>query len=365
MASSFRKSYKFALKTSLYLTLFLTLFSAGFLVLNKIFSMELILLYALSCFIFSFLVIQYRVEYFIYGKIKKIYENVSILNTSAFDPDEVPMTDMSSLSREVEKFAQGKKLEIEALQLRDSYRKEFMGNISHELKTPLFTVQGYIETLLDVAMKDKKVRKKYLTRAAKGVERLIYIVNDLDLITKLETGELRLNHQRFDIVELVQGVFDLLEMKAAKKNITLFFETGYQPIWVYADKERIQQVLTNLIVNSIKYGKNDGSTEVSIENLSKKKIIVRIADTGEGIVKGNIPRLFERFYRVDKSGSRKEGGSGLGLSIVKHLIEAHNEKIFVESTFGVGSEFSFTLKKSKVPGETSGKSGGLHSWVIF
>ncbi|MGB7842067.1 MAG: ATP-binding protein [Salinimicrobium sp.] len=361
MATSFRKSYKFAFKTSLYLTLFLTLFSAGFLVLNKSFSMELILLYALSCFIFSFLLIQYRVEYFIYGKIKKIYENVSLLNTSGFDPDEVPMTDMTSLSREVEKFAQGKKLEIEALQLRDSYRKEFMGNISHELKTPLFTVQGYIETLLDVGMKDKKVRKKYLTRAAKGVDRLIYIVNDLDLITKLETGELRLNLQRFDIVELMQSVFDLLEMKAAKKNITLFFETEYQPIWVYADKERIQQVLTNLIVNSIKYGKNDGSTEVSIENLSKKKVIVRIADTGEGIKKGNIPRLFERFYRVDKSGSRKEGGSGLGLSIVKHLLEAHNEKIFVESTFGVGSEFSFTLKKSKMPREAAGESGELNS----
>ena len=365
MASSFRRSYRFALKTSLYLTLFLSLFSAGFLVMAKSFSMELILLYALSCFIFAFLVIQYRVEHFIYGKIKKIYENVSILNTSAFDPDEIPMTDMTSLSREVEKFAQGKKLEIEALQLRDSYRKEFMGNISHELKTPLFTVQGYIETLLDGAMKDKKVRKKYLNRASKGVERLIYIVKDLDMITKLETGQLRLKRERFDIVELVQGVFDLLEMKAAKKNITLFFETEYEPIWVYADKERIQQVLTNLIVNSIKYGKNDGSTEVTVEDLSKKKVIVRIADTGEGIKKEHIPRLFERFYRVDKSGSRKEGGSGLGLSIVKHLLEAHNEKIFVESTFGVGSEFSFTLKKSEEPGETTGKSGRLQSWIFF
>lgn len=365
MASGFRRSYKFALKTSLYLTLFLTFFSAGFLVLNKIFSMELILLYASSCFIFSFLVIQYRVEFFIYAKIKKIYENVNILNASVFDPDKAPMTDMTSLSKEVEKFAQGKKLEIEALQLRDSYRKEFMGNISHELKTPLFTVQGYIETLLDGAMKDKKVRKKYLSRAAKGVERLIYIVKDLDMITKLETGELQIKPEIFDIVELVQGVFDLFEMKAAKKNITLFFETEYQPIWVYADKERIQQVLTNLIVNSIKYGKNDGSTEVTIESLTKKKVIVRIADTGEGIKKEHIPRLFERFYRVDKSGSRKEGGSGLGLSIVKHLLEAHKEKIFVESTFGVGSEFSFTLKKSEEPGESSGKGGLLQSWIFF
>ncbi|MGB7785908.1 MAG: ATP-binding protein [Salinimicrobium sp.] len=365
MAGNFRRSYRFALKTALYLTLFLSLFSAGFLIFAGSFSLQLVLTYALSCFIFSFLVIQYRVEFFIYGKIKKIYENVSILNTSTFDPEKLPMTDMTSLSEEVEKFAKGKKLEIEALQLRDSYRKEFMGNISHELKTPLFTVQGYIETLLDGAMKDKKVRKKYLNRAAKGVERLIYIVKDLDMITKLETGELRLNRETFDIVELVQGVFDLLEMKAAKKNITLFFETEYQPIWVDADKERIQQVLTNLVVNSIKYGKNDGSTEVSIESLSAKKVIVRIADTGEGVKKEHLPRLFERFYRVDKSGSRKEGGSGLGLSIVKHLIEAHNEKIFVESTFGVGSEFSFTLKKAKESGKASAKSGRLQSWIFF
>lgn len=356
MSNNFRRSYKFAAKTSLYLTLFMTIFSAGFLIFSGLFSMKLIVIYALSCFIFSFLIIQYRVEFFIYKKIKKIYENVSLLSSSTPDPDKMTFTDMTTLSREVEKFAEGKKLEIEALQLRDSYRKDFMGNISHELKTPLFTVQGYIETLLDGAMKDKKVRKKYLTRAAKGVERLIYIVRDLDMITKLETGELRLNKENFDIIEVVQGVFDLLEMKAAKKNITLVFDTDYEPVMVYADRDRIQQVLTNLIVNSIKYGKNDGTTEVVIENKSKNKIIVRVNDNGEGIDKVHIPRLFERFYRVDKSGSRKEGGSGLGLSIVKHLIEAHKERIFVESTPGLGSEFSFTLKKAKKSGKAADKS---------
>ena len=319
--------------------------------------MHLILVYSLSCFIFSFLIIQYRVEFFIYKKIKKIYENVSLLNSTTMDPEELTTTDMATLSREVEKFAEGKKLEIETLKLRDSYRKEFMGNISHELKTPLFTVQGYIETLLDGAMKDKKVRKKYLSRASKGVERLIYIVQDLDMITKLETGELKLKIEIFDIVEVVQGVFDLLEMKAAKKNITLIFDTEYEPVFVYADKERIQQVLINLVVNSIKYGKNDGTTEVMIENLSKKKVVVRVSDNGEGIKKAHIPRLFERFYRVDKSGSRKEGGSGLGLSIVKHLLEAHQEKIQVESKYGVGSEFSFTLKKAENPAKVAGKSG--------
>ena len=255
---------------------------------------------------------------------------------------------MSSLTREVEKFAEDKKLEIETLKIRENYRKEFMGNVSHELKTPLFTVQGYILTLLDGAYKDKAVRKKYLNRASKGVERLIYIVNDLDMITKLEAGDLHLHYEDFNVNELVQGTFEMLEMKANKKDITLTFDMEYeQPVMVYADKEKIQQVLTNLVVNSIKYGKKGGTTEISIENLTKRKVIVRVTDNGEGIAKENIPRLFERFYRVDKSGSRKEGGSGLGLAIVKHILEAHGEKIYVESVFGVGSEFSFTIEKSE------------------
>ncbi|MCY2686203.1 sensor histidine kinase [Salinimicrobium sp. TH3] len=346
MAKGFKRSYTFAVKTSIYVTLFLTGISAVFLVLHDAYSEWALLIYAITCFIFAFLIIQYRVEFFIYKKIKKIYENVSMLSATPLNPEQVT-TDMTSLSQEVQKFAEGKKLEIEALKVRDSYRKDFMGNISHELKTPLFTVQGYIETLLDGAMKDKTVRKQYLARAAKGVERLVYIVQDLDMITKLETGELRLNLEVFDIVEVIQNVFDLLEMKAAKKNITLLFETPYAPVWVKADKERIQQVVTNLLVNSIKYGKHDGTTEVAIEEHSKKKIIVRVSDNGEGIQKEHIPRLFERFYRVDKSGSRKEGGSGLGLAIVKHLLEAHKERISVESTYGMGSEFSFTLKKAK------------------
>ena len=168
------------------------------------------------------------------------------------------------------------------------------------------------------------------------------------MITKLEVGDLQLNIMEFDIVELIESVFDLLEMKATKKKISLIFDIDYRnPIMVTADKERIQQVLSNLIVNSIKYGEDKGTTEVSIENLIKNKVIVRVTDNGEGISKGNIPRLFERFYRVDKSGSRKVGGSGLGLSIVKHIIEAHEEKIYVESDLSVGSEFSFTLEKTK------------------
>tara|TARA_B100002049_G_C16041538_1_gene359181 strand:- start:412 stop:1218 length:807 start_codon:yes stop_codon:yes gene_type:complete len=256
---------------------------------------------------------------------------------------------MKTLTEEIEKFAKDKKVEIDTLKIREEYRKDFLGNVSHELKTPLFTVQGYIETLLDGAMNDKSVRKKYLQRAGKGVERLIYIVKDLDLITKLEVGELNLRKEKFDIIELIQSVFDLLEMKTEKKNIVLTFDMEYgEPIYVFADKEKIQQVVTNLLVNSIKYGHSDGTTEVSVENLIKNKVIVRVTDNGEGIPKQHIPRLFERFYRVDKSGSRSEGGSGLGLSIVKHIIEAHKEKIYVESEIGVGSEFSFTLEKAVV-----------------
>ena len=219
--------------------------------------------------------------------------------------------------------------------------------MSHELKTPLFTVQGYLLTLLDGAMDDKNIRKKYLQRAEKGVERLIYIVKDLDMITKLETGDLNLELTEFNIVEVIQNVFELLEMRASKKNISLTFDALYKPVKVIADQEKIQQVVTNLVMNSIKYGKQGGTTEVSIEDLVNNKVIVRITDNGEGIEKQHIPRLFERFYRVDKSGARSEGGSGLGLAIVKHIIEGHKEKIYVESQYGIGSEFSFTLEKTK------------------
>jgi two-component system phosphate regulon sensor histidine kinase PhoR len=253
---------------------------------------------------------------------------------------------METLTKQVKKFATDKKLEIETLKVREEYRREFLGNVSHELKTPLFTVQGYLSTLLDGAIDDKKVRKKYLDRAEKGVERLIYIVEDLDMISKLEMGDVNLELSKFNIVDLAQSVFDLLEMTADKKNIILMFDRKYnKAINVFADQEKIQQVLSNLIMNSIKYGKENGTTEVTIEDLVNEKIIVRIRDNGEGIEQQNIPRLFERFFRVDKSGARSEGGSGLGLSIVKHIIEAHGEKIYIESEFGKGSEFSFTLEK--------------------
>lgn len=347
MAKIFKKTYRFAGFTSTFITLFLTALLGVFFYWHGGISYWFLLLFFIVSYILTFVIIQQRVEKFIYKQVKKIYNDVKLLDSSTFDKQKIT-TDMATLTREVERFAEDKKSEIENLKGRENYRKEFMGNVSHELKTPLFTVQGYILTLLDGAMKDKSVRKKYLQRANKGVERLIYIVKDLDMITKLEVGDLTLYKEDFNIIELVQNVFDLLEMKAAKKNIMLTFDIEYQDsIMVNGDRERIQQVLTNLIENSIKYGKIDGTTEVSIEDLIKNKVIVRITDNGEGIEEEHIPRLFERFYRVDKSGSRKVGGSGLGLSIVKHLIDAHNEKIYVESQFGIGSEFSFTLEKSK------------------
>jgi len=347
MSIIFTRTYKFASVTSASITLLLTLILGGALFFLESLNYWLLSGFALVCFSVSFFIIQYRVEKFIYNRVKKIYDSVSILDATTLGQQKIT-TNMETLTKEVVLFSQNKKLEIEALRIRENYRREFIGNVSHELKTPLFTVQGYLETLVDGALKDTSVQEKYLKRAAKGVERLIFIVKDLDMITKLEVGDLNLEKEEFNIVELIENVFDLLEMKAAKQNILLTFDKDYnKSFMVNADRDRIQQVLTNLIVNSIKYGRNGGTTEVSIENLIMNKILIRVTDNGEGIKNEKIPRLFERFYRVDKSGSREQGGSGLGLSIVKHIVEAHNEKIYVESQFGIGSEFSFTLEKAK------------------
>lgn len=345
-----KKSYKFAVKSAIFITLFATGFATLLLYFfinsrsNEIFKFAA--LFAVTLFVFSFLVLQYRVEYFIYRRVKKIYDDVSFLESSNLLPRPIS-TDMATLTQEVKRFAKDKKHEIETLKVKEEYRREFLGNVSHELKTPLFTVQGYILTLLDGAMNDKALRKKYLQRAEKGVERLTYIVNDLDMISKFEMGDLNLNKDRFNIVKVVQNVFDLLEIKAEKKNIILSFDDKYsKQIFVNGDKEKIQQVITNLVVNAIKYGKENGFVEVGFQDYSNNKILLKVKDNGEGVEKQNIPRLLERFYRVDKSGARSEGGSGLGLAIVKHIVEAHDEKIFIESTFGIGSEFSITLEKS-------------------
>lgn len=341
------KKYSLALYSSLLIALCSMIVAGIFFYLYSNYLSTWLLPFGLVIFIVSLFILQFRIEKFINARIKKIYRDVRLLNENNLSQPPIT-TDMDMLTREVERFAHDKKLEIETLNIKENYRKEFMGNISHELKTPLFTAQGYILTLLDGAMNDKKVRKKYLQGANKGVERLVHIVKDLDMITQLESGGLVLKRDDFNIVGLIQNVLDLLEMKATKKNITLTFDRDYEePIIVNGDRDRIEQVLINLIVNSIKYGKIDGTTEVTIEEILKNKILIRVTDNGEGIAKENLNRIFERFYRIDKSGSRKEGGSGLGLSIVKHIVEGHSEKIYLESQLGIGSEFSFTMESRK------------------
>lgn len=341
-----KNTYRFSLITSCYITLIVGICLLPF-YLTAQFSPFWIPLLLVVVLITTFLIIQYRVRKYIYRRIKKMFQDVNLGDDEAFNT--FPMTtDLEVLSREVERFAQNKNIEINELKIREAYRKEFIGNISHELKTPLFTVQGYILTLLDGAMKDKSVRKKYLQRAEKGVERLINIVKELDMITKLETGNIVLQKSRVNLIELIEHVVDMFEIQAQKKNITLLIDKKQlETVIVLADQERIQQVLTNLIHNSIKYGKKGGSTEVGVQPFSKTKILVRVKDNGEGMEEKHLTRIFERFYRIDTSGSRHEGGSGLGLSIVKHIIEAHKEKVFVQSTYGKGSEFSFTLEKYK------------------
>ena len=343
-----KKTYSFTLWSSIYLTISVGLIAA---ILFFFFEdgKELVglLIFMLLVFVTSFIITQYRAKRFIYNRIKKIYDEVSILNEDEFSK-EYATTDIDALSKSVQEYVQGKRIEIKNLTERDSFRKDFLGNVAHELKTPLFTVQGYILTLIEGAVNDKLIRDKYLGRANKGVERLVAIVKDLDMIAKLETEGLKMNIEVFNIIDLIQNVFDLLEMRSKKRNITLQFDKIYEfPVFVKADKERIEQVLINLIVNSVKYGKINGITTLGIESYTENKFIIKVVDNGEGIKQEHIPRLFERFYRVDQSRSREQGGSGLGLSIVKHIIEAHNETILLKSTFSEGSEFSFTLKKAK------------------
>ncbi len=346
MAKKIKETYRFAVNSAIQITLFSTVV-VGFLTYFFFqFSIAFCVIFAFFVALFSFLLLQFKVQFFIFQKVKKIYDDFSFLESSTII-NKSSITDINSITREVSKFASDKKREIETLKIREEYRREFLGNISHELKTPLFTVQGYIATLLDGGMKDKTIRKKYLARALNGVERLVYIVEDLDTIAKLEMSDERITMAPFDIVLLIQNVLDLLEMKANKKDILMTFDDKYnKPILVIGNYDKIQQVVTNLIENSIKYGTIGGSTEIGVEDVINNRVLINISDNGEGIDAKNIPRLFERFFRVDKSGARSEGGSGLGLAIVKHIIEAHNEKIFVESTLGTGSKFSFTLLKA-------------------
>ena len=335
--------YKFSLLSSLYITL------GSYFVINYndlSISIESVLV-SFIIFSLSFLILQLRVKQLFFERIRQIYRDLefetdSLIKTSVID------IDMNSFSKDLEEFVKLKRTEIETLKTEDIYRKEFVGNVAHELKTPLFLIQGYISNLLDGAMDDKELLKKYLKRADKSVDRLTYIIKDLDLITQLESSTLKLEITSFDLLKLTLEVKEDLEITAAKKGIKIVFDKDYNEIMlVDADRNRIQQVLINLIINSINYGSEKGTTEISFE-LTEENIIIKVNDNGEGISEENMPRLFQRFFRVDISRSRNQGGSGLGLAIVKHIIDAHNENIYVQSTVGIGSEFSFSLKKSKV-----------------
>jgi two-component system phosphate regulon sensor histidine kinase PhoR len=300
-------------------------------------------------FIASYIINIYYLKKYIYRKIKVIYKTIHKHKVSPEEKNkniDVRINIIDEVEKQVSEWAERQKEEIDKYKAWADYRRHFVGDISHELKTPIFNIQGYIHTLLDGAMNDEKVNKRFLHKAAKNLERLHTIVEDLDAITRLESGELMLEIQSFDIYTLAEEVFDDLEIKAVNRNISLEFKNGAPKTFrVQADRESIRQVLTNLVSNSIKYGKKGGRTRIGFYDMDKN-ILVEVADNGIGIPKSHLNHVFDRFYRVDKSRSREMGGSGLGLSIVKHIIEAHQQSINVRSTPNLGSTFGFTLKKA-------------------
>lgn len=309
--------------------------------IESIFGLNFFLLFIL-CSIVVYAIGAFFVKFFLYNSVRVISDEIF-----QSDVDSTITTNMEDLLKKIRQYDDDQKSEISEMKKQETFRRDFIGNLAHELKTPLFTSESYILTLLDGAIDDDEVNKKYLKIAGKAIHRLNLIVKDLDLITKIESGESEIQRTDFDIINLAQNTLEMLEITASKKNIKLLLEFNEKlPLRVNADNEKIQQVLTNLVENSIKYGKENGTTELVIQELTENKIIVRVTDNGLGIEEKHFNRLFERFYRVDQSGSRKGGGSGLGLAIVKHIMDAHDEKIYIESEFGVGSEFSFTLEKS-------------------
>jgi len=299
-------------------------------------------------FITSYIIAYYSLEYFINNKIRLIYRTIRKNKLGGNDTKEFMMSEdaLEKVNEEVEDWAEENLKQIEELKAQESFRREYIGNLAHELKTPVFSIQGYILTLLEGGLEDEKINRKFLERASKGVDRMTKIIEDLDVITKLEEGRLNLDLEKGDIVELAGEVIDSFEMKAKSRKIEVRFNSNYErSIRVEMDKSSIGQVLTNLINNSINYGEEGGVTEVRFHDMDKQ-ILIEVSDNGMGIAEDQLPRLFERFYRVDKSRARNEGGTGLGLAIVKHIVEAHGQSINVRSTIGEGSTFSFTLKKA-------------------
>jgi two-component system phosphate regulon sensor histidine kinase PhoR len=299
----------------------------------------------------SYIVFYYLIEKYIYSKIKLIYKLIHNLKLGRDLRDalgeHVSADPIHDVEQEVKEWATLKKTEIDDLKKQEKFRRDFLSNISHEFKTPLFAIQGYIEALQDDDFEDKDLAKNFLDKASKNVDRLSYLIKDLDEISKLESGEIPINYTKFKINDLVKEVMESLDFKAKQHKITQVFKQKYdEGLYVNADKEKIRQVLVNLIDNSFKYGNEGGNTFISIFTLHEQ-VLVEVTDDGIGIEEKFLPRLFERFFRTDTSRSRQIGGSGLGLAIVKHIIEAHQQTINVRSTEGLGSTFGFTLQKAK------------------
>ncbi|MCF8332677.1 MAG: sensor histidine kinase [Bacteroidales bacterium] len=298
-------------------------------------------------FVIIFFIIRYSIKNFIFEKIRVIYKTIHQFKKSTREPVQPTrgQDTIEKVNQEVLQWQKDTHQQIEDLKQRAQYRREFIGNVSHELKTPIFNIQGYILTLLDGAVNDPQINKQYLERTEASVNRLINIVEDLEDISQLESGTLKLKEERFNVVEMARDIVEQLEMKAQKKGIRLYFRKKYDKIPVKGDHHRLRQVFTNLIDNSIKYNAEGGSTKISFFDMHDH-ILCEVTDNGPGIPEESIPRLFERFYRTDKARSREKGGTGLGLAIVKHIIEAHNQTINVRSKEGIGTTFAFTLKKA-------------------
>jgi two-component system, OmpR family, phosphate regulon sensor histidine kinase PhoR len=301
-------------------------------------------------FLGCFALLVYILQNYIYKKIKLIYKFIYQTKASKreefYYSDILPKKGIDEVRADVEKWAQQRNADVETLQQNEQYRKEFLQNVSHELKTPIFALQGYIETLLSTPISSEEVKQKFLNNSARNVDRLVNLVADLDEISKLEFGEQQLHFSGFYINELLDDVFTGLSIKAEEKNITYQFKKGAeQSAEVFADKQKIKQVVVNLMENAIKYGKENTAIEAGIYRVDGEKVLIEISDKGEGIAAEHLTRIFERFYRTDEARSRGIGGSGLGLSICKHIIEAHNETIHVRSKLNVGTTFGFTLAK--------------------
>lgn len=297
-------------------------------------------------FLITFFIITFLLKKHIYGRIRTLYK---LIYSSGMITEMNDHTSFDEVEEKIKEWGREKQPIIQQLKAQEKYRKEFIGDVAHELKTPIFNIQGYILTLADGGLYDEKINKKYLRKAQKNIDRMILMVEDLDLISKLESGELKPLKKAFNISEMIKEAMEEVEMSAIDKDIRIRFEEPKETLWAYAERSQILQVTINLIINSIKYGKEGGKTIIRIENNPmKNKYCISIEDNGIGIDTEDLPRIFERFYRVDKSRSRKQGGSGLGLSIVKHTLEVHEEKISVESQLGKGTIFKFTLQKANV-----------------